>query len=357
MSQLVPVTDRIKKLEAPFSKVNAYSLDFKSEALFAKQQLLKNSFVRDAAQNNPDALGSAILNVAAIGISLNPATKHAYLVPRSPAKGQPAEICLDISYLGLVKLATDSGAIEWAKAILVYEGDNFVWRGPAEPPIHEADVLNAERINAANPLDNLKGGYCLAKLATGEYMVDVMTAGEILKVRDASKAKNGPWAGEWAGEMAKKTLVKRASKSWPQSSGRDRIDTAIHVLNQHEGLQEDAPIDEAKVEQFLGLVATGSPISVLNFMTKADEELQNACYNIAPKGEKTKFKQRVTEMMVEARGIIDTYKTEITELAEAQDPAALEHYDELDEDERTAIDPVLTDITHRQLDSLRKAAA
>jgi hypothetical protein len=241
--------------------------------------------------------------------------------------------------------------------VLVYEGDTFRWKGPACPPEHEADVFAADRIDASDPLKNLKGGYCLAKLTTGEYMVDVMTAGEILEVRDSSKAKDGPWKGKWAGEMAKKTLVKRASKSWPQSDGRDRIDTAIHVLNQHEGLSEAEGVDEEKVTEFLNLVATGSSMDVLCFMADASDELQANCYNAAPQGEKMKFKERVTKMMREARDQISTYAQSIADLAEQGDPAAIAEYDDLTDAERKLVDVALTDVTHRQIEQMRQDAA
>jgi phage RecT family recombinase len=351
MSQLPVVTEILSGSAKHFATQNSHGLKFESECLFAKQQIMANDLSVKTAQNRPDSLKSAILNVAAIGISLNPATAHAYLVPRD------GQIRLNMSYRGLVKLATDSGAIEWAKAVLVYEGDQFTWRGPAEPPIHEADVFADGRIDAADPLKNLKGGYCLAKLATGEYMVDVMTAGEILEVKNSSKARNGPWSGKWAGEMAKKTLVKRASKSWPQSSGRDRLDTAIHVLNQHEGMEESAPIDEEKVSEFLNLVAAGQPMPVLEFMAGADDDLAAACYNSAPHGEKVKLKNRVKALIGEANDIISSYCTEIAELAERQDPAALDYYAELEGFELKAVDARLTDITHRQIAELQRGAA
>lgn len=362
MSQLVSPAKVLLDAGKHFDTQNNYGLKFESECLFAKQQVTKSGFSLKVAQENPESLKSAILNVAAIGISLNPATAHAYLVPRDKA------ICLDISYRGLVKLATDSGAIEWAKSELVYEGDDFDWLGFHQIPHHKFNPFDEDRMKLEDPFDGLLGGYCVAKLATGEYMIDRMTRSELEKIRDTSKANNGPWKAEfkdkygnkhkgWPEEMLKKALVKRASKSWPQSAGRDRIDNAIHVLNQHEGLQETLPVDEDRIEQFLGLVATGASMHVLSFMTNADDELQAACYNTAPQGEKTKFKQRVTGLLNDARETVSVYVTEITELAESGDPAAIEYYDELDDVGRKLVDAALTDITHRQIAELRKQAA
>lgn len=358
-NQIVPIDKLIFGWREHFSKQNSFGLKFETECLFAKQQLLKNDYTLKAAQSNQGSLKSAILNVAAIGISLNPSSAHAYLVPRDGA------ICLDISYRGLVKLATDSGSIEWAKAVLVYEGDTFTWKGPALPPEHEADVFAKDRIDASDPLKKLKGGYCLAKLATGEYMVDVMTADEILAVRDSSKAKNGPWKGVWSGEMAKKTLVKRASKSWPQSNGRDRIDTAIHILNDHEGLDDKAHVDEDQIQTFLNLAAKASRQSsslddktaLVIFMRKIGQDAAGTCYNAAPPGQKGSLKTTVTTIEREVHDQMDVYAHEIIELVGADDPAVMDYLGELSPDEWALVSARLTDIHHRQIQQLRERIA
>ena len=246
--------------EKDFTEKNAFGLKFEAECHFAKQLILKNDKTLAAAQKNPKSLHDAVLNVAAIGISLNPALKHAYLVPRDGA------ICLDISYRGLIKLACDAGAIITAKAELVhgprgaYQGDSYKWRGPFLAPEHEADAFHPDRINGQDPLENILGGYCVAILPSSTLMVEQMSAAEIFAVRASSKAfssgKPCPWKGAWSGQMGKKTLVKRATNSWPQSGQRERIDLAIDVLNQHEGLVEtmdSAPAAGANTDAPLAL--------------------------------------------------------------------------------------------------------
>jgi recombination protein RecT len=347
MSQLIDVNKVLISLKDSFTTQNNYGLKFESECLFAKQQITKNNFTFNIAQANQPSLKAAIMNVAAIGISLNPANAHAYLVPRDNA------ICLDISYRGLVKLATDSGAIKWAKAVLVYDGDTFKWLGPTTLPIHEADVFKKDRIDAVNPLNNLLGGYCIAKLATGEYMVEIMTADEIIQVRNTSKAKNGPWSGPWAGEMAKKTLVKRASKSWPQSSGRDRLDEAIQILNQHEGVQEVEQTSQETIEAFMECVASGNNMKLFTLLSKMSEEDQTACFNSAPKGEKVKLKDRVRIMTSEANQYINSYCDSIREYLESEDPALFELIEEITPEEWQFVSARLTDIEHRQIEQAK----
>jgi len=362
MSQLVSVSKVLLDQRERFSVQNKWGLIFEQECFFAKQQLQKSKFVMDVAAGNTESLKNAILNVAAIGISLNPANAHAYLVPRNGV------ICLDISYRGLVKLATDAGGIEWAKAILVYEGDEFVWNGPAQEPTHKADVFNPARMDAKDPLKNCKGGYCIAKLVSGGHMVDVMSIGEIYKVAGVSKAKDGPWLPEfkdkygnlhlgWPDQMALKTLVKRASKSWPQSNGRDRLDRAIEVLNQHEGMTIEQPADEAMIHAFMDLVAANDGIGIIRFMAKLNDTQQAECYNAAPKGEKTKLKATVQSLVSTANATINEYVRQIAEYIDSGDSDGIAQLlEELNADERSLVDARLTDIQHRQIKQLEVAA-
>ena len=278
----------LAQTKSVFNKQNNYALKWESECLFAKQLITKNDFVMKTAANSPDSLQNAIYNVAAIGISLNPATAHAYLVPRDGG------ICLDISYRGLVKLATDAGAIEWAKPELVYDGDTFEYNGTCTPPTHKTDPFSTDRT-----WDNLKGAYLVAKLVSGDYMIEVMSKAEIEKIRSTSKAGNGPWK-TWPEEMAKKSIVKRASKSWPQSNGRERLDRAIEVLNEHEGLQDDSYKSvaylQASPEQSKTFheLLQGDSAAFAAWFKSLDAEIQTSLYNDFPKGEITKGKQLVS---------------------------------------------------------------
>jgi recombination protein RecT len=86
------------------------SIEFDREAGFALQILQGSDYLRSIALSNRESLYAAITNVAAIGVSLNPAEKLAYLVPRKKA------VCLDISYMGLLDIAQSAGAIRWGQA-------------------------------------------------------------------------------------------------------------------------------------------------------------------------------------------------------------------------------------------------
>jgi recombination protein RecT len=117
------------------------SINFEREAEFAIQVLEKNNYAMTVAMNNRSSVVAAVKNIAAIGISLNPAKKQAYLVPRGGA------ICLDISYMGLLDLAIASGSIRWGQARLVYEQDVFEENGVDQAPIHKRQPFAKGRLD------------------------------------------------------------------------------------------------------------------------------------------------------------------------------------------------------------------
>lgn len=202
---------------------------FATESQFAIQAFQGNKFLADTARKNMASLQNAIINVASIGISLNPANKHAYLVPRD------GKICLDISYMGLLHLAMTTGSIKWGQCKLVHASDSYASNGLDKSPTHSYNpFLNA------NDRGAVIGGYCTVKTADGDYLTEEMSIDEIYKIRNRSKGyqsgKSTPWKTDEM-EMCRKTIVKRASKYWPKV---ERLDEAIHNLNTdgNEGLQD-----------------------------------------------------------------------------------------------------------------------
>ena len=221
-------SDAVRKAKDRFEalvKANSAQVDYLAEALFATQALMGSDYLSRVAAENPVSLQMAIVNVAAVGLTLNPSRGLAALVPRDNA------IKLDIMYRGLVHIAVETGSILWAKAELVYSKDKYVHNGPCAVPTHVFDPFG--------PRGEVIGGYCLAKMPDGEFLVDTMPESEFVQVRNSSSAwskgaegKKGPWE-TWPDEMRKKTLVKRASKSWPAKT--PRLATAVQILNEDNG--------------------------------------------------------------------------------------------------------------------------
>lgn len=211
------------KQQEPFftGALSTEVVSWQKESQFAIQYFQKNDYLAKTALANPISAQNAIINVAAIGISLNPASKLAYLVPRD------GMVCLDISYMGLMHIAMESGVILWGQAKLVHANDTYESNGLDKAPTH--------KYNAFGERGAIVGVYCTIKTPGGDYLTEEMSLADVEAVRKTSKAgfsEKGPWVNHW-NEMARKTVVKRASKYWPKAN---RLDKAIHVLNEEEGV-------------------------------------------------------------------------------------------------------------------------
>lgn len=227
----------VKMVEPDFNKQALIhkAVTYQAEALFALQALQANDYLAQVAMKNQDSLKKAIINVAAIGLSLNPIKKLAYLVPRK------SEICLDISYQGFIALAEEAGAIKWAHAELVYSADTFENRGIGERPVHKFDPF-ADR-------GKVIGAYCLAKTYHDEMVYTHMPIKDIYSIRDRSEAwkagQSGPWKSD-ENEMIKKTVIRRAYKSWPKSDTRmERFEKALEASQQIDPIDLNALKEES----------------------------------------------------------------------------------------------------------------
>lgn len=215
----------VKEQEPLFvSALTDQSLTWTKECQFAIQLFQRNQKLAETAIANPTSAQNAIINVAAVGISLNPASKLAYLVPRD------GMVCLDISYMGLLYIAQSAGVIKWGQCKLVHSSDIYETIGLDKAPTHKYNPF-------ATPDDRgaVIGGYCTVKTSDGDYLTEEMSLAEIEEIRKVSKAgtsPKGPWVNFWS-EMARKTIVKRAYKYWPRA---DRLDNAVNMLNETEGV-------------------------------------------------------------------------------------------------------------------------
>lgn len=246
-------------VQEQFNRMSGGAVDFEREAGFAIQVISGNEYALKLASENRQSVINAVTNIAAIGISLNPAKRQAYLVPRD------GRICLDISYMGLLDLAIQSGSILWGKAELVYAADRFELNGFDKPPTHGRNPFSKDR-------GEIVGVYVVVKTRDGDYLTDCMSIDEVFAIRDRTSAwkawinkqKKCPWVTD-EGEMIKKTVIKRAYKMWPKT---ERLDKAVHFLNNEggEGI-ELAASNEPVAEQRKGGSARDAMAEALRSMS------------------------------------------------------------------------------------------
>jgi recombination protein RecT len=223
---------------------------FDREASFALQVLQRNDYL---AKADPGSILRSVLNVAQIGLSLNPVLKLAYLVPRYNRASRQVECCLEPSYQGLVKLLTDTKSVVSVQANVVYEGDEW-----------GVDLASDRKITHHTPylLTGQSKGlpvavYAIATLHDGSRMVEVMGKVEVEEIRERSesykKAREGKGSSTWItdeGEMWRKTVIRRLFKYLPKSGAFEKVAEAVALD------ESDYPCTAAQWSLIMRLVHT-----------------------------------------------------------------------------------------------------
>jgi phage RecT family recombinase len=322
MSEVAAVLKNGELVER-FDKLAPQWMRFDAEYGFAIQHLKANDSLRGTAERNPNSLMAAMSNVAACGLTLNPAEKQAYLIPR---KGV---VCLDPSYMGLCKLATDTGSILWVQAAVVHEQDQFEMQGVDEKPIHKYNPFSKDR-------GKVVGVYCTAKTHNGDYLTTAMDMEEIEKIKNSSEAvkakRSSPW-DKWFGEMAKKVVIRRAFKTWPRSdhhAAETRLANAIEISNLNEGM---APLVSApdtgkysdKDKEFYDqLIQSDDTLGMYVFTQTIPSTAASNLYNSWPKGQTVKYKRIVDDMTRKGMSLFDDYLVIVQDAKRDGDDLALQ---------------------------------
>lgn len=136
---------------------------------------------------------------------------------------------------GLVKKLYESGQATFVDAVAVYEKDEFDYQRGDEPRIIHRPYSGDEdpgKVTAA---------YVVVKLKNGEVKREVMFRRDIEKVRESSKAKDGPGWTTWYDQFSIKSVIKRAYKQVPHSYELDRAIAADNAAIGIEDATEIAP--------------------------------------------------------------------------------------------------------------------
>lgn len=240
LSTIEVIESGISKCRTRFSKNNLApdKIAFGREAGFAIQIIEKSEYLQKC---DVRSIEDAVMNIAATGLSLNPALKHAYLVPMQadlPGYGKTWMAHLWPSYMGLQYLATSTGAVSHIEAELHCEKDFFEFIGGTDKRINHS-------FNPAQDRGKWLGVYCITTLHNGAKLYEYMAAEEVEKVRQVSKMKDGkPWK-TWADQQWKKTVIRRASKYWPSvNPGVQNAIIAMDKLDPVDFGQQDKAEDE-----------------------------------------------------------------------------------------------------------------
>lgn len=244
----IELFDRIKDRFVELRGMETYL----QEASFAAQIIASNDLLlKSTAQSKQQA----VINVANIGLSLSPVKKQAYLVPRYNRDKKVYECHLEPSYIGLMKLAIDTGSVRSMETQKVYENDEFTFQ---KGTVKEIKHVPAWARKPAQKKGKLIAVYSVATLLDGSLHVEDMDAEDLERVRNASETYVKWKAGErgfaphkeWGDEMDRKAVIRRHCKTLPKSDRSKELLEAIALDEQGFNLdpKPDDPL-KAKREQ------------------------------------------------------------------------------------------------------------
>jgi phage RecT family recombinase len=324
------IVTAITETEERFHSIAPSYMKFESEKGFAVQILKNNDYLMTVARNHPQSLQQALTNVAAIGLSLNPAEKQAYLIPRTVKQGDKyvTKIFLEPSYMGFIKLATDSGSIKWVQALPVYSNDEFAFNGVGERPTHKFNPF-------VKPEDRgvFIGVYCVAKTIDSDYLTTMMSASDIEGIRDRSeqwkKSKSGPWLTDFI-EQAKKTTIRQGFKTWPRTN-LHRMAEAVSMSNENEGFEplvtspELGQYTAETKEYFDQLITKMDALNMFVLQCKLNDQNDSAFVNLYhsfEKGQKGKYQKIVDDLLAKGFSIVTDYRDALTQAIDSNDEMA-----------------------------------
>lgn len=209
---------------------------FKTEERFLQEASFLLRAVNDTPalqECTPNSIAAVLVNIASTGLSLNPVQKLCYLIPRNVKIKVPGgqdrfekRAMVEPSYMGLMKLATDSGAVRSFEAQVVYKGDEFDFDlVDKKPRTHKPYWTMGHQRGP------LIGVYGFAILADGSVIPEHMGADEVAKIRGKSDNAGGAIFQDWEGEMARKSLVKRLQKYVPRTEKSEAFLAAVDLDN------------------------------------------------------------------------------------------------------------------------------
>lgn len=203
---------------------------FMKEVMFASAILAQNSYLNSGTQ---ESKVKAMMILADVPLTLNPIHKECYLVPRKV--GGQVQVVLEPSYMGLVKLLTDSGSVKVIEARPIYQGDDCA-----------IDMSTAQKVLRHVPYfmrgvskGGVMGFYSLATLADGSKVCEVMGKDEVDRIMERSESykafksgnvRSAVWITDYD-QMGCKTVIKRHWKQLPKTDRMENFAKAVDIDN------------------------------------------------------------------------------------------------------------------------------
>lgn len=200
------------------------------------------------------SLYAAIMTSAQLGLEPDGVLGQAYLVPFS------GRVQFIVGYKGLLQLARNSGEVESIAARTVHANDRFTYAYGLEEKL--------DHVPATGDRGPVVYVYAVAKLKSGGHHFEVLSVGEVEKVRQRAPGGNSPaWKNHFE-EMAKKTAIRRLAKFLPLSVQKAAAIEEQYELGRHAGVNTHGDVViEGEVSE-----PTPTPTSQLDSFANGGEQ-------------------------------------------------------------------------------------
>ena len=217
------------------------SMKIAAERSFALELIKKDERLQSCS---PAAIHNALLDVSFVGLSLSPVLSYCYLIAYYDKERRIYTPSVKVSYRGLLNLCFRANSLKDVQADTVNQND------PVFKVRRTIVGTDFEHIQARKDRGEITHAYCVASFTTGGHHFEVMDAEQLAAVERFAKSKGGgqAWSGPFRGEQCKKTVIRRAWKSWPADPA---LRHAAEVMDRFE------PVDPVVIEK-------GVPVSVLS---------------------------------------------------------------------------------------------
>lgn len=243
-------------LESQWSKISAVAPKHMSRDRLFQLAVSAYNQTPELADCSAVSVLSCVMKCAALGMepSAVDGLGRAYILPFFNRKTQRKEATFILGYRGMIDLARRSGQIRDISARAVYEGDEFDYSfGLDEHLVHvPADVEHSPQ--------TLTHVYLVVHFKDGGHYIDVMSKGEVERVRMRSKSKDtGPWSTDYEA-MACKSVVRRGFKFLPVSVEAMEAEASDETTPAMGDFYEGVPANvDAETGEVVEEVADGQP--------------------------------------------------------------------------------------------------
>lgn len=239
----------IQSRQADFFKVLPERLRDPRWIRLAESAVNKTPQLQNAARSNPASLMQALLKCATLGHE--PDGVHFYLVPQKGAVDGWE------SWRGLHRRIMNSGKYSKVVAVVVYEGEEFVFdQNNDAKPAHKIDYVL--RARGAKPL--MSYAYAVHHDGT-PTTVAVADPAHIAKIR---AGKSGPTWNNWDEQMYLKTAIKKL-EPWVDKSAED--------LRQQVRVEVGEPIRDTTIPAIEAELIEETPVVDVSTLPEAVEVL------------------------------------------------------------------------------------